>query len=62
MLHDREATPITGQVLLVVLGPSLAYAIAMVDPLMLALNLSDVGRGLQMPPSEMGLLAGASTL
>lgn len=33
MLHGREATPhITGQVFLVVLGPSLAYAIAMVDP------------------------------
>lgn len=63
MLHGREAAPhITGQVLLVVLGPSLAYAIAMVDPLMLALNLSQVGRGLRMPTSEMGLLAGASTL
>lgn len=63
MLKGREAAPrITGRVLLVVLGPSLAYAIAMVDPLMLALNLSAVGRGLQMPTSEMGFLAGASTL
>lgn len=63
MTHGRDATPrITWPVLLTVLGPSLAYAIAAVDPLMLTLNLSEVGRGLGVPPSQMGLLAGASTL
>jgi hypothetical protein len=63
MTHGRDAPPrITWRVFLTILGPSLAYAIAAVDPLMLTLNLSEVGRGLEVPPSQMGLLAAASTL
>jgi DHA2 family methylenomycin A resistance protein-like MFS transporter len=63
MTHGRDgSSPLTWRVLLIILGPSLAYAIAAVDPLMLTLNLSGVGRGLEVPPSQMGLLAAASTL
>ncbi|AKE90746.1 MULTISPECIES: MFS transporter [Rhodococcus] len=63
MAERAEAAPrLTGRILLTVLGPAIAYAIAAVDPLMLTLNLSTVGRGLDVPADRIGMLAAASTL
>ncbi|MFZ2176769.1 MAG: MFS transporter [Rhodococcus sp. (in: high G+C Gram-positive bacteria)] len=63
MSESVEARPrITLRVVLTVLGPAIAYALSSVDPLMLTLNLSAVGSGLDVPAQSMGLLAGASTL
>ena len=47
---------------LAIAGPMLAYPLAGVDPLLLNLNLGAVGRGLDVPSSQLGLLAGASTM
>ncbi|MFE9094105.1 MFS transporter [Streptomyces sp. NPDC007264] len=45
-----------------VLGLAIAFAVTVVDPLVLSLNLPQVSRALQMPPEFLGLLGGASTL
>ncbi len=44
-----------------VLGPSVAFAITGVDPLLLTLNLPAVSRALDVPASLVGFLGGAAT-
>lgn len=53
---------ITAKILLAVLGPSIAFSVTAVDPLMLSLNLSQVSRALDVPPQAVGFLGGAATL
>ncbi|MFD8588451.1 MFS transporter [Streptomyces sp. NPDC059637] len=60
--EDGPRPRLTGRVLLTVLGLSLAYSVTAVDPLMLTLNLSRVGLGLDVPPNLIGFLGGAATL
>ena len=50
------------KLVLTILGPSIAFAITGVDPLLLTLNLPAVSRGLHVPASQVGLLGGAATL
>ncbi|MFJ5518657.1 MFS transporter [Streptomyces griseoluteus] len=57
------ATPRTNATTLpVVLGLALAFAVTVVDPLVLSLNLPQVSRALHVPPQALGLLSGAATL
>lgn len=46
----------------IILGLALAFAVTVVDPLVLSLNLPQVGRALHAPPQVLGLLSGAATL
>ncbi len=58
-----EARPrMTAKTFLVTLGLSVAFAITAVDPLLLTLNLSKVGRGLDVPANLIGFLGSAATL
>ncbi|MEV7130029.1 MFS transporter [Streptomyces sp. NPDC093260] len=46
----------------IILGLALAFAVTVVDPLVLSLNLPQVSRALHAPPQALGLLSGAATL
>ncbi|MFE0350981.1 MFS transporter [Streptomyces griseoluteus] len=46
----------------IVVGLALAFAVTVVDPLVLSLNLPQVSRALHVPPQALGLLSGAATL
>lgn len=46
----------------IVLALALAFAVTVVDPLVLSLNLPEVSRALHVPPQALGLLSGAATL
>ncbi len=53
---------ITGNLVLAVLGPGIAFAVTAVDPLVFSLNLAEVSRALHVPPERVGFLGGAATL
>lgn len=46
----------------IILGLSIAFTVAVVDPLMFSLNLPQVSRSLHVPPQLIGFLSGAATL
>ncbi|GGT07575.1 MFS transporter [Streptomyces chromofuscus] len=46
----------------IILGLALAFAVTVVDPLVLSLNLPQVSQALHVPPQVVGLLGGAATL
>lgn len=46
----------------IVLGLAIAFAITVLDPLVLSLNMPQVIRPLHAPPQAIGLLGGAATL
>lgn len=46
----------------IILGLAIAFAITVLDPLVLSLNMPQVIRALHVPPQAVGLLGGAATL
>ncbi|MFD1659011.1 hypothetical protein ACFSL4_12520 [Streptomyces caeni] len=44
-----------------VLGPSIAFSVTAVDPLVLSLNLPLISRALAVPPQLIGFLGGTAT-
>ncbi|MGE5697183.1 MAG: MFS transporter [Candidatus Sericytochromatia bacterium] len=52
----------TAGMVLTALGLAIAFALPVVDPLLLTLNLSKISRGLNIPTTQVGLLASVATL
>lgn len=60
MPAERSTTQTS--ILPIIFALSLAFTITAVDPLVLSLNLPQVSRELDVPPTGVGLLGGMSTL
>ena len=52
----------TFSIFMTILGLSIAYAITAVDPLLFTLNLTEITKGLDIPPDLVGFTGGAATL
>lgn len=52
----------TRSIFMTILGLSIAYAITGVDPLLFSLNLTEITKGLDIPPDLVGFTGGAATL